>query len=142
MPRGVLFVLIAAVAGGTWSVLMSRASREVNPFLGPVIAEGTGVIIGLTLLATQIRETTLEYSTRGITLLLFAGVCVFSVDYFNLRAYGTRLPVSIGAPIFMGGTIMIASLAGMLLGEGFSGRKILGIVLVVSGVLLLASLSE
>jgi len=34
-------------------VLVSRASREVNPFLGPVITEATGVIIGLTLLATQ-----------------------------------------------------------------------------------------
>ena len=37
--------MIAAVAGGLWSVLVSRASREVNPFLGPVIAESTGVII-------------------------------------------------------------------------------------------------
>jgi transporter family protein len=142
MARGVPFVLIAAVAGGLWSVLVSRASREVNPFLGPVIAESTGVIIGLMLLATQVRQTTIEYSTRGITLLLFAGVCVFSVDYFNLRAYGARLPVSVGAPIFMGGTIMIATIVGMLLGEDVSGKKVVGIGLVLSGVLLLGSLSE
>jgi transporter family protein len=142
MARGIPFVLIAAVAGGLWSVLVSRASREVNPFLGPVIAESTGVVIGLMLLAGQMRQTALEYSTRGILLLLLAGACVFSVDYFNLRAYGSELPVSVGAPIFLGGTIMIASVAGFFLGEGISARKLFGIGLVLAGVVLLGSLSE
>lgn len=142
MPRGVSFVLVAAVAGGLWSVLMSRASREVSPLLGPVVAEFTGVLVGLTLIAGQVRQTTLEYSTRGIVLLLLAGGCVFSVDYFNLRAYGAELPVSVGAPIFLGGTIVIASLAGLALGEGVSGRKLLGIGLVLAGVLLLGGIAE
>jgi multidrug transporter EmrE-like cation transporter len=133
---------MAAVAGGLWSVLVSRASRDVNPYLGPVIAEGTGVIIGLMLIANQVRHTTLEYSTRGIVLLLCAGACVFSVDYFNLRAYGSALPVSVGAPIFMGVTIVIASAVGLLLGEDTSGRKLLGIALVLVGVFLLAGVSE
>ena len=113
MPRGVMFVSIAALAGGTWSVLVSRASREMSPVLGPIIAETTGVIIALVLLTTRFRETTLEYSTRGITLLLLAGVCVFSVDYFSLRAYGTHLPVTVGAPIFMGGVILVATIIGL-----------------------------
>ena len=142
MPRGVMFVSIAALAGGTWSVLVSRASREMSPVLGPIIAETTGVIIALVLLTTRFRETTLEYSTRGITLLLLAGVCVFSVDYFSLRAYGTHLPVSVGAPIFMGGVILTASIIGFLLGDAITVKKLAGIALIVSGAAILASLSQ
>lgn len=142
MARGIPFVLVAAVAGGLWSVLVSRASREVHPFLGPVIAESTGAFIGLMLIAGQLRETTLEYSTRGIVLLLLAGGCVFSVDYLNLRAYGADLPVSVGTPIFLGGAIMVASIAGFAFGESVSGRKLLGIVLVLGGVILLAGVSD
>ncbi len=142
MPRGVLFVLIAAVAGGAWSVLVARAARTMDPLLGPAIAEGTGALIALLFIANRLRETTLDYSARGVTLLLFAGVCVFSVDYFNLRAYATRLPVSVGAPIFMGGTIVIATTIGFLLGDEVSPKKILGILLVVSGAVLLVSLPE
>jgi transporter family protein len=137
-----MFVSIAALAGGTWSILVSRASREMSPVLGPIIAETTGVIIALVLLTTRFRETTLEYSTRGITLLLLAGICVFSVDYFSLRAYGTHLPVSVGAPIFMGGVILVATTIGFLLGDAISVKKVVGIALIVSGAAILASLSQ
>jgi len=142
MPRGVMFVSIAALAGGTWSVLVSRASREMSPLLGPIIAETTGVIIALVLLSMRWRETTLEYSTRGITLLLLAGVCVFSVDYFSLRAYGTHLPVSVGAPVFMGGVILVATVIGFLLGDPITVKKLGGISLIVAGAVILASLSQ
>jgi transporter family protein len=137
-----MFVSIAALAGGTWSVLVSRASREMSPVLGPLIAETTGVIIALVLLTTRFRETTLEYSTRGITLLLLAGVCVFSVDYFSLRAYGTHLPVSVGAPVFMGGVILVATVIGFLLGDAITAKKLAGITLIVAGAVILASLSQ
>jgi len=142
MHRGIMFVSIAALAGGTWSVLVSRASRDMSPVLGPLIAETTGVIIALVLLTTRLRQTSLEYSTRGITLLLFAGVCVFSVDYFSLRAYGSRLPVSVGAPVFMGGVILVATVIGFVLGDAITLRKLVGITLVAAGAVILASLSQ
>jgi transporter family protein len=142
MSRGLMFVSIAALAGGTWSVLVSRASRDMSPVLGPLIAETTGVIIALVLLSARWRETTLEYSTRGITLLLFAGVCVFSVDYFSLRAYGTHLPVSVGAPVFMGGVILVATFIGFMLGDAFTLKKLVGISLIVAGAAILAGLSQ
>jgi len=142
MHRGIMFVSIAALAGGTWSVLVSRASRDMSPVLGPLIAETTGVIIALVLLTTRLRQTSLEYSTRGITLLMLAGVCVFSVDYFSLRAYGTHLPVSVGAPIFMGGVILVATVIGLLLGDAITAKKVAGITLIVAGAAILASMSQ
>jgi transporter family protein len=137
-----MFVSIAALAGGTWSVLVSRASREMSPVLGPLIAETTGVIIALVLLTTRFRDTTLEYSTRGVMLLMLAGVCVFSVDYFSLRAYGTHLPVSVGAPIFMGGVILVATVIGLLLGDAITARKVAGITLIVAGAAILGSMTS
>jgi len=142
MTRGLGLITIAAVAAGAWSALMSRASREVDPLMAPVVAEMTAVLIGLTILAGRLRDGGLQVSQRGIGLLLAAGVCVFSVDYFTARGYALRLPVSVGTPVFLSVTIVTATLIGLLLGESMSLRKGLGILLVGTGAVLLASVAE
>lgn len=142
MPRGLGFILIAATAGGAWSALMNRASREVDPLMAPIVAEATGVMLALLILSTRIRETGVQMTSRGFGLLLAAGVCVFSVDYFTARGYALRLPVSIGAPVFLAGAIVVASLLGLAFGESMSVRKGAGILLIAAGAAVLASVGE
>ncbi len=142
MSNGVMFIGIAALAGGCWSVLMNRAAQDTSPLLAPMIAEATAVFLALAILASRYRETTFEWSGHSLGMLLIAGVCVFSVDYFTVRAYGTGLAVSTGAPIFLGGAIMITTVIGFVLGESISGTKLAGIVLVAIGAAILGAVSE
>jgi len=142
MSRGVLLIGVAALAGGVWSLLMNRAAQDTDPLLAPMIAESTGAFIALAILLSRFRVATPQWSVRSIWLLLLAGVCVFSVDYFTARAYAMRLPISVGAPIFLGGAILVTTVIGLMLGEAFSMKKLGGVLLVATGAVILGTVSE
>jgi len=142
MSKGVLLIGVAALAGGCWSALMNRAAQDTDPLLAPMIAESTGAFIALAILLSRFRVTTPQWSARGVWLLLLAGVCVFSVDYFTARAYAARLPISVGAPIFLGGAILITTAIGLALGETFTLKKLGGALLVATGAMILGTVSE
>ena len=143
MSSGFYYVLLSAAAVGGWSVLFERASRHAAPLFGPAIAELTGAVIAIVFILTRLGAGTggLEIDSTGVRLLLLAGVFTFSVDYFALQAYSRGLPVSVGAPILIGGGILVATVLGFLLGETASLQKIAGIALVLAGAVTLAGAS-
>jgi bacterial/archaeal transporter family protein len=55
-----------------------------------------------------------------------------------LKAYATGLPISIGGPIVIGGSIAVATIAGFLLGDAMTTTKVLGIGLIVVGAVILS----
>lgn len=138
MSRSMLYILLAATAAGVWSVTMSRASKLVHPIVGTGLIEGTAVVLVLIIL----MQTRVDWSTAltplGVALLVFCGLCVFSVDFFSLRAYEMGMELSVGAPTVAAGAILIPTVVGIFLGEGISFAKLIGIGLIGSGVLLLA----
>jgi multidrug transporter EmrE-like cation transporter len=69
------------------------------------------------------------------------GIAAFSIDYFSLQAYSRGLSVSIGSPIFIGVSIMTASLAGFALGEAVTLMKLLGIGLIVVGAVIVTAVA-
>lgn len=140
MPRSLLFILIAATAAGVWSVLMSRASKLVHPIIGVGMIEGSALILVLVLLLRHRVDFSSSVTPLGAGLLVLCGLCVFSVDYFSLRAYEMGMSMSVGAPTIAAGAILIPALVGIALGEGVSVPKLLGVSLIGAGVLLLARL--
>ena len=141
MSRSLLYILGAALAAGLWSVLMSRASKLVNPIVGTGLIEGTAVVLVLVLLLRNRVELSTALTPLGAALLVLCGLCVFSVDYFSLRAYEMGMEVSVGAPTIAAGAILVPTAVGVALGEGISAPKMLGIGLIGAGVLLLARFS-
>lgn len=137
MSRSLLFILIAAGAAGLWSVLMSRASRLVDPIVGAGLVEGSGLVLVLVLVVRHRIDLSSALTPTGAALLVLCGVCVFSVDYFSLRAYEMGMQLSIGAPTIAAGAILIPAVVGLALGEGITLMKLFGIGLIGSGVLLL-----
>lgn len=140
MSRSMLFVLFAASAAGLWSVLISRASKLVNPLAGVGVVEGSALILVLILLFRQRIDLSSALTPAGVGLLVLCGLCVFSVDYFSLRAYEMGMELSVGAPTIAAGAILIPALVGLILGEGLSLSKLTGIGLIGAGVVLLARL--
>ena len=138
MSRSMFYILIAATAAGLWSVVMSRASKLVHPIVGTGLIEGTAVVLVLVLLLRTRVDWSTALTPLGAALLVICGLCVFSVDFFSLRAYDLGLELSVGAPTVAAGAILIPAVVGILLGEGISFTKLLGISLIGAGVLLLA----
>ncbi len=141
MSRSLLFILIAASAAGMWSVLISRASKLVNPVVGTGLVEASAVVLVLILVVRNRIDLSSALTPMGAGLLVLCGLCVFSVDYFSLRAYESGMSMSVGAPTIAAGAILIPAVVGIVLGEGVTIPKVMGIGLIGSGVLLLARYS-
>lgn len=137
MSRSLLFVLIAASAAGLWSVTLSRASKLVHPVVGTGMVEGTALILVLVLLFRQRIDLSSAITPLGAGLLVICGLCVFSIDYFSLRAYEMGMEVSVGAPMIAAGAILVPTVVGIAVGEGITIPKVLGIGLIGGGVFLL-----
>lgn len=141
MSRGLAFILIASVAAGFWSILLSRASRLVHPVVGTGVVEGSAAVLVLLVILRQRIDLKSSLSLEGVVLLALCGLCVFTVDYFSLRAYDRGLEVSVGAPIIASGAILLPAVVGTMLGERISAAKIVGIVLIGAGILILTRMS-
>ena len=137
MSRSLLFILVAAAAAGLWSVLMSRASKLVHPVVGAGLIEGSALLLVVLILLRQRVDLAEAIHPPVVTLLVLCGLCVFSVDYFSLRAYESGLDVSVGAPVIAAGAILIPAIVGVAFGEAITWTKVLGVTLISGGVLLL-----
>jgi len=141
MSRGIAFILIASVAAGFWSILLSRAARSVHPIVGTGIVEGSALLIVVLVVLRQRIEIKSAMNIEGVALLALCGLCVFAVDYFSLRAYESGLEVSVGAPIISSGAILLPAIVGPMLGERIGPAKIVGIVLIGAGIFVLTRMS-
>ena len=142
MNQGIIFAILAACAFGFWTVFHQQASSYINQVFGAIIVSLTAVILGLFFLLPGIKSKELYTNPKGIFFLMLAGLCAFAIDYFALKAYGTGLKISVGGPIIIGGSVAIAAIIGLFLGESFSIAKAIGILMVLVGSIVLSLLSK
>ncbi|MBI2971576.1 MAG: EamA family transporter [Candidatus Aenigmarchaeota archaeon] len=139
--EGILFAVVTAVSFAVWTVFHQQASAHVNPVFGALVVSTTAAILAAIVLVMQMKGQPLVTDQRGIIFVLLAGIAAFAIDFFALRTYASGLPISIGGPVIIGGSVLIAAVIGLVvLGESISVMKIVGIALVVAGAGILASL--
>ena len=140
--EGIVFATITAVSFGVWTIFHQQASPHINPIFGAIIVSLTAVILGSVILLPQLKGSTLFTNQKGIIFVILAGLSAFAIDFFALKTYASGVPISVGGPIIIGGSVAIASIIGLLvLGESISLMKVFGIGLVIAGAGILASLS-
>ena len=141
MNQGIAFAVAAAAFFGLWTVFHQLASTYIDKVFGAILVSFTAVILGLPILLLTTESSKWVSHPKGIIFLVLAGLCAFGIDFFVLRAYATGLPISIGGPLVIGGSIAVAVIASFFLGDTFSAQKILGIGLIVAGAVILSRLS-
>jgi len=142
MTQGIIFAIIAAISFGIWTVFHQQAAGKIDYLFGAILVSLTAVVLGLIFLLPQIKTIKLYTNPKGILFAVLTGVCALAIDYFALKAYGSGLPISVAGPIIIGGSIAIAAIIGFFLGESVTLLKILGLLLIIIGSGLLASLSR
>ncbi|MGB5293666.1 MAG: hypothetical protein WBP34_01825, partial [Thermoanaerobaculia bacterium] len=105
------------------------------------VIEGSALVLVVLVILRQRIDIKSAISFEGLALLVLCGLCVFTVDYFSLRAYETGMEVSVGAPIISSGAILLPAIVGPMLGERISAAKIVGIALIGAGIFVLTRLS-
>ena len=142
MNPGIIFAIIAAVAFGFWTVFHQQAADKINYLVGAIIVSLTAVIVGLMFLLPNIKTVNLSSNPKGILFVVLAGICALAIDYFALKAYGSGLAISIAGPIIIGGSIAVAVLVGFFLGESITLMKIIGLLFIVIGSGVLATVGK
>lgn len=140
MNLGIIYAITAAFAFGFWTVFHQQAADKIHNLFGAIIISLTAVIIGLVFLLPKIKSTTLYTDPKGILFAVLSGVCALLIDYFALKAYGSKLPISIVGPIIISGSIAIATFVGFFLGESVTTMKVFGLFLIIAGSGILSAL--
>lgn len=134
----IIFAILAAVTFGLWTIFHKLASPYVNQVFGAILVSITAVLFGSIVFFSELKEGHLYSNPKGILYLVLAGVSAFFIDFFALKAYSKGLPITIGGPIIIGGSIAIAIIVGFVLGDSVTLPKILGILLLVLGATILS----
>ena len=142
MSEGLFFAIAAALVFGLWTVFHKQAASQIDSLLGAIIVSVTAAFIGIIFFLPKLKTAVFQVSPKGIIFAVFAGIFALLLDFFVLKSYGSGFPISIGAPIVIGGSIAVASIVGLFLGESVTLAKILGLVFVIAGSGMLAAFSK
>ena len=137
----IFFAVLAAAAFGLWTVFHKLASPHINQIFGAIIISLTAVLFGSIALFVKFKDIKLFTDVKGIYFLIFAGISAFFIDFLALHAYSKGLPISIGGPVIIGGSIAIAIVIGFFLGDTVTALKALGLGLIIAGAVILAAIS-
>jgi len=136
--NSVIFAILAALSFGLWTVFHKLASPYVNQIFGAILVSFTAVIFGTLIFFTQTKGVKLFTEPKGIIFIILAGICAFFIDFLALQAYSKGLPLTIGGPIIIGGSMAVAVAIGFIMGEPVNVAKIAGIVFIIVGGAILA----
>jgi len=136
----VIFAILAAASFGLWTVFHKLASPYINQIFGAILVSLTAAIFGGIIFLFNMKGIQLFSDIRGIIFVVLAGIAAFFIDYLALQAYSKGLSLTVGGPIIIGGSMAVAVMIGLLLGEPLTAIKILGIILIVIGGIVLATL--
>lgn len=132
---------IAAVMFGLYNVFIKLSADHINAVLGAVVLQFVAAFVGLGLLLYLQAGAggTLQVSGRGLALATFAGVAIGLVEILTFIIYGRGIPVAVGNPLIIGGSLLVTTGIGvLLLRELISPSQLLGILAIAAGVGLLA----
>jgi transporter family protein len=138
----IYLAIFAAVSFGLWTVFHKLASPYINQIVGAIVVSFVAVLVGLIILIPRFKHIEFFNDWKGILFVVLAGIAAFFIDFLALSAYGKGLPVSIGGPIIIGGSIALATIIGFFMGESVSLLKIAALILIIGGSAILAYLSK
>jgi transporter family protein len=132
---------VAALMFGLYNVFIKVSSNHIDPVLGAVVLQFMAAFLGLGLLL-YLRTSggaVLNVSARGVWLALLAGVAIGVVEILSFFVYGRGMPVAVGNPLIIGGSLVVTTGVGIiLLRETMNPIQLAATLLIIAGVTLLA----
>lgn len=137
----VFLIFTAALMFGLYNVFIKLSAGHINAVLGAVVLQFVAAFLGLGLLLYQQAGSAapLQFNRVGLVLAVAAGVAIGLVEILTFVIYGRGVPVALGNPLIIGGSLVVTTLVGIvLLKEGASGVQAAAIGMIILGVAALA----
>ena len=110
-------IAVAALMFGLYNVFIKLSADHIQAVLGAVVLQFVAAFMGLAwllyLMATQ--STSPNFTGRGITIAALAGIAIGLVEILTFVVYGRGLPVAVGNPLIIGGSLLVTTGVGVLL---------------------------
>jgi len=122
-------------------MLVRAASGRLGDTLGALVLEGAAVIGIALYYAFGPREALPVTATRsGVLLAALSGLCISGASILLFTALRRGGPVAATGTLVLGGGVTLSALASpWVFAEGFTGRRILGVLLGVAAMLVLST---
>jgi transporter family protein len=140
MTNWLPLALLTALCLALYNFFIKLAANHLPAAVGAVIlqlvAAGLG---GIWLLRLKLLGQPLPLSSRGVGLAVLAGLGVGLAEILTFVVFQQGVPASVGTPVIVGGSVLLTALLGLvLLRETLSVPQLAGLLLVVTGIALLA----
>lgn len=136
-----LLLAAAALMFGLYNVFIKLSADHIQAVLGAVVLQFVAACMGLAwLIYLQVAQPApLQLSTRGVVLAALAGLAIGLVEILTFFVYGRGLPVAVGNPLIIGGSLVVTTSVGvLLLREALDPLQLAAIGLIGLGILLFA----
>jgi transporter family protein len=132
--------LLTAFCLAGYNFFIKLAANHLPPAVGAVVLQLVAAALGATwLLKLKLQGQPLVVSGKGLALAALAGLSVGVAEILTFVVFGRGLPASIGTPVIVGGSVLLAALLGLVvLREALTLGQAGGLVLIVAGIALLA----
>ncbi|HLR17285.1 MAG TPA: hypothetical protein VK099_05370 [Alcanivoracaceae bacterium] len=137
----VFLIVSAALMFGLYNVFIKMSAGHINAVLGAVVLQFVAALLGLGLLLYQQAGSAepLQFNRAGLGLAVGAGLAIGLVEILTFVIYGRGVPVAVGNPLIIGGSLLVTTFVGIvLLKEGASWVQVGAIAMIVLGVFALA----
>jgi transporter family protein len=136
---GVLLLFLPAVLYGLYTFSIKISSEGINQIAGAVILQVVAALLGVVgLVGLMVSKAPILTTARGVWMAVCAGVFVGLAEISTYYVFSRGVPVSVGLPIIVGGTVVTGAVLGLwFLRESLGLIQYAGIGLIVVGAVLL-----
>ncbi len=136
------YALLALFFYGLFDFFLKLASGKINEGVsGFIINIVAALVVLIYVIYSKINgENVFTYKTSGILFSVLGGVAVGLVTIFYIKMFATGTNLSIGSPLVRVGTVLFASILGiLLLKEGINVKYAVGFLLSLLGLFLIVT---
>lgn len=136
-----ILIAVAAMMFGLYNVFIKLSADHIQAVLGAVVLQFVAAFMGLAWLAWLHlgQGTPLQHNSRGLMLAALAGLAIGLVEILTFMIYGRGLPVAVGNPLIIGGSLLVTTGVGvLLLREALSPLQLAAVALIGLGIAVFA----
>lgn len=135
----ITFAILAMSSFGFYNYFVKLSADKLSPTIALMFIAGTSFLVAtVATLAFKLTGQSLTFNRSAVSLPILAGLCTGVAEIFYLFMFTKSPSLSIGAPFVVGGTILVASILGIvILKEPLNVVKVAGIVLTLVGLIIL-----
>ena len=134
-----IFAFLTASSYGAYNFFVKISANKLSPTIVIMLLTGTAFLVAsISTLVLKFTGHNLTVSKNVIMYPVLAGLFAGVAEIFYLLMYSKNAPLSIGLPLVMSGTIIVAVFLGIIiLKEDLSAVKFIGILVTLIGLIVL-----